>query len=147
MRGFLKGMDISGIREEEELMEKDAVIQAQIKEAKIAFQNGKRLHDFRQSSGPLNTISTLLSKDLINSLADKHLKDTRIALDAFNQSVIQLAESAGRLFEVPDNHIEVSPDSPYSLAARHKPSKRPEETNDIIRRNRPAFQQQRSRPD
>jgi hypothetical protein len=63
-------------------------------QAKTALQQGKRLSDFRQSSGPLNSILNVLSKDLINHLAETHLKDTRNALNGFNKSIIQLAVAA-----------------------------------------------------
>jgi hypothetical protein len=63
-------------------------------QAKTGLQQGKRLSDFRQSSGPLNPILTVLSKDLMNNLAETHLKDTRNALNLFNQSVLQLAHAA-----------------------------------------------------
>ncbi len=63
-------------------------------QVKTGLQQGKRLSDFRKSSGPLNSILNVLSRDLINQLAETHLKDTRKALDAFNQSVVQLAQAA-----------------------------------------------------
>jgi hypothetical protein len=62
--------------------------------AKTALSQGRRLSEFRQRSGPLNSIFNVLSKDLMNHLAETHLKDTRKALDAFNRSVFQLAQAA-----------------------------------------------------
>ena len=73
-----------------------ALLDKEIDDARNALATNKTLENFRQSNSPLNGIATLLSKDLINSVADQHLKDVRVALNTFNSSVSGLAVSADR---------------------------------------------------
>ncbi len=70
------------------------LLDKEIDDARQALATNKTLENFRQSNSPLNGIATLLSKDLINSVADQHLKDVRVALNTYNASVSGLAVSA-----------------------------------------------------
>ncbi len=71
-----------------------AGIDLSMNEAKKAIQHHKLLTEFRQSSGPLNIILNVLSKDFLNYLAETHLKDTRKALDDYNSAVFRLAQTS-----------------------------------------------------
>jgi hypothetical protein len=62
--------------------------------AEASLKKGKRLDEIKKKTGPLNTLSTILSKDMVNAIADKNLKKVRGALDGFNRSVVGLAEAA-----------------------------------------------------
>lgn len=73
------------------------LLDKEISNARSALAANKTLENFRASNSPLNGIATLLSKDLINSIADQHLKDIRIALNGFNASVNGLAVTADQL--------------------------------------------------
>ena len=71
-----------------------AGIDLSMDQAKKAIQQNTHLTEFRQSSGSLNSILNVLSKDLLNHLAETHLKDTRRALDAYNNAVLHLAHAS-----------------------------------------------------
>ena len=74
-----------------------ALLDKEVDDARNALATNKTLEQVRTGNSPLNGIATMLSKDLINSVADQHLKDVRVALNTFNASVSGLAVSADRL--------------------------------------------------
>lgn len=73
------------------------LLDKEINDARAALATNKTLENFRHSNNPLNGIATLLSKDLINDVADQHLKDVRVALNSFNAGVTGLAVAADHL--------------------------------------------------